>query len=220
MCWPHLWPTQGPHCTQESGHLDASKRSIFLLPVTFFWKALYVTRMVFCLLSYVTYIICTGGCAIPVTMSISHISGERGGLGSESTGTCETGSFVDFSWLPITETPRMAQHCGPTAALAVVSRDPTFAPWTPATSPENNHRVHLSLVCPRRGLVTRACVREGGKCPVPGAADRWLADRTEPAPRPPCQQTHTGFSLSRLGRVAVPGALSHARHLTCKCVHL
>ena len=131
-----------------------------------------------------------------------------------------TGSFVDFSWLPITETPRMAQHCGPTAALAVVSRDPTFAPWTPATSPENNHRVHLSLVCPRRGLVTRACVREGGKCPVPGAADRWLADRTEPAPRPPCQQTHTGFSLSRLGRVAVPGALSHARHLTCKCVHL
>jgi len=145
---------------------------------------------VFCRTLHTLYVLAAAG-GIPVTMSINHISGERGGLGSESTGTCDTGSFVDFSWLPITETPRMAQHCGPTAALAVVSRDPTFAPWTPATSPENNHRVHLSLVCPRRGLVTRACVWEGGKCPVPGAADRWLADHTEPAPRPPCQQTHT-----------------------------
>jgi len=65
---------------------------------------------------------------------------------------CDTGSFVDFSRLPVTETSRMAQHCGPTAAVAFVSRDPTFAPRTPATSPENNRRVHLSLVCPRRGL--------------------------------------------------------------------
>ena len=60
----------------------------------------------------------------------------------------------------------MAQHCGPTAAVAVVSRDPTFAPRTPVTSPENNHRVRLSLVCPRRELVTGACVQEGGKCPT------------------------------------------------------
>jgi len=80
------------------------------------------------------------------------------------------GSFVGFSRLPITETPpRMAQHCGPTAAVAVVSRDPTFVPRTPATSPENNRRVHLSLVCPRQGLVTGACAREGGKCRSTGA---------------------------------------------------
>jgi len=139
---------------------------------------------------------------------------------------------VDFSRLPITETSRMAQHCGPTAAVAVVSRDQTFAPRTPATSPENNHRVHLSLVCPRRGLVTGACVQEGGKCPVPAPT---TADRTEPAPRPPCQQTHTAFSLSQPGRVAVPcrtasiglyskviqhPQLSHAHHLIYKCITL
>ena len=108
------------------------------------------------------------------------------------------GSFVGFSRLPITETPpRMAQHCGPTAAVAVVSRDPTFVPRTPATSPENNRRVHLCLVCPRQGLVT------GANVAVP--APSW-ADCTEPAPRPPlllrpppCQQTHTAFSHSRPG---------------------
>jgi len=96
---------------------------------------------------------------------------------------CDTGSFVDFSRLPITETPspRMAQHCGPTTAVAVVSLDPTFASRTPATSPENNRRVHLSLVCLRRGLVTGACVREGGKCPVPAPT---TADRTEPIATP------------------------------------
>jgi len=76
----------------------------------------------------------------------------------------------------------MAQHCGPIAAVAVVLRDPTFAPRTPATSPENNHRVHLSLVCPRRGLVTGACVREGGKCPV--LAPTTPADRLEPVAMP------------------------------------
>jgi len=70
------------------------------------------------------------------------------------------------SLLPIMETSCMAQHCGPTAAVAVISRDPTFAPRTPATSPNNNRRIHLSLVCPRRGLVTGVCVQEGGKCPV------------------------------------------------------
>ena len=37
---------------------------------------------------------------------------------------------------------------------------------SPDTSRENNRRVHLSLVCPRRGLVTGACVQEEGKCPV------------------------------------------------------
>jgi len=89
--------------------------------------------------------------ARPVTMSINQITGGGGGLGSESAGTMR---------------PRMAQHCGPTAAV-VVSCDPTFAPRTPTTSPENNCRVHLSLVCPRRGLVKGACVQEGGKCPVP-----------------------------------------------------
>ena len=103
-------------------------------------------------------------------MSINHITGGGGGgLGRESTGTMRysSGSFVDFSRLPITDTSRMAQHCGPTAAVGVVSRDPTFAPWTPTTSPENNRRVHLSLVCPRRVLVMGACFQEGSKCPVP-----------------------------------------------------
>ena len=120
--------------------------------------------------------------ARPVTMSINQITGGGGGLGSESAGTMR---------------PRMAQHCGPTAAV-VVSCDPTFAPRTPTTSPENNCRVHLSLVCPRRGLVKGACVQEGGQMSSTGA------DRTEPAPRTPCQQTHTAFSLSRPGGVAVP----------------
>jgi len=109
------------------------------------------------------------GCAArPVTMSINHITGGGGGLGSESPGTMRynSGSFVDFNRLPITETSRMAQHCGPTAAGAVVSRDPTFAPRTPVTSPKNICHVHLSLVCPRRGLVTGECVQEGGKCPT------------------------------------------------------
>ena len=59
----------------------------------------------------------------------------------------------------------MDQHCGPTAAVAVVSHDPTYAPQTPATSPENNCQIHLTLVCPRRGLVMGACVWEGGICP-------------------------------------------------------
>ena len=48
------------------------------------------------------------GCAArPVTMSISHITGGGGGgLGSESAGMMRysSGSFVDFSRLPITET--------------------------------------------------------------------------------------------------------------------
>jgi len=110
----------------------------------------------------------TSGCAARlVTMSISHITG-GGGLGSESAGTMRyTGSFVDFSRLPITEAPPMAQHCGLSAAVAVVSRDPT---------------VRLSLVCPRQGLVMGACAWEGGKCPVPAPT---TADRTEPAPCPP-----------------------------------
>ena len=129
-----------------------------------------------------------------------------------------SGSFVDFSRLPITESSRVAQHSGPTATVAVISRDPTLAPRTPATSPESNSRVHLSLVCPRRGLVTGGCVQEGGKCPVP--APTTPADRTEPAPRPPlpplllrpppCQQTHTVFSLSRPGGIAVPWLLQLA----------
>ena len=55
-------------------------------------------------------------------MIINHTTGGGGGLGSESAGTMQysSGSFVDFSRLPITETSRMAQHCGPTAAVAVV----------------------------------------------------------------------------------------------------
>jgi len=33
-------------------------------------------------------------------------------------------------------------------ARQLTSSDPTFAPRIPLSSPENNHRVHLSLVCP------------------------------------------------------------------------
>jgi len=123
-----------------------------------------------------------------------------------------SGSFVDFSRLPITESSRVAQHSGPTAAVAVISRDPILAPRTPATSPESNSRVHLSLVCPRRGLVTGGCVQKG--------ANVQYRRRTEPAPRPPlpplllrpppCQQTHTVFSLSRPGGIAVPWLLQLA----------
>ena len=184
----------------------------------------------------------TSGCtARLVTMSINHITGGGGGLGSESAGTMRysSGSFVDFSRLPIMESSRMAQHCGPTAAVAVVSRDPTFAPRTPATSPENNRHVHMS------GL-PQVRVSYGGMCPGRGQMSSTGADRTEPVPRPPCQETHTAFSLSRPGGVAVPWrtasiglyseviqhpqllptrcpqpiALSHARHLICKCVTL
>ena len=65
----------------------------------------------------------SGSIARPVTMSINHITG-GGGLGSESAGMMRysSGSFVDFSRLPITETPRTAQHRGPTAAVAVVHK--------------------------------------------------------------------------------------------------
>jgi len=47
-------------------------------------------------------------------MSINHITGGGGGLGSESAGTMRysSGSFVDFSRLPTAESSRMAQHCG------------------------------------------------------------------------------------------------------------
>jgi len=83
-------------------------------------------------------------------MSINHITGGGGGLGSESAGTMRysSGSFVDFRRLPITETPRTANTVGLLRAycscFTVVSRDPTFAVRIPATSPENNRRVHLS----------------------------------------------------------------------------
>jgi len=134
----------------------------------------------------------------------------------------------------------MAQHCGPTAAVAVVSRNPTFAPWTSATSPRKQpSRTSIS------GL-PQARVSYGGVCPGRGQMSSTGADRTEPAPRPPCQQTHTTFSLGRPGGVAVPWctasiglhseviqhplllptrcpqpiALSHTHHLICKCVTL
>ena len=47
-------------------------------------------------------------------MSINHITGGGGGLGSESAGTMRysSGSFVDFRRLPITETPRTANTVG------------------------------------------------------------------------------------------------------------
>jgi len=107
-----------------------------------------------------------------------------------------SGSFVDFSRLSITETLYMAQHCGPTAVVAVVSRDRTFAPRTPATSPENNRCVHQSLVWLRRGLVTGACVQVGGKRPEPAPT---TADRTESAPRPPCQHTRPSALVDLAG---------------------
>ena len=135
----------------------------FLLPVTFFWKALYVTRMVFCLLSYVTYIICTGGCARPVTMSINHISGERGGLGSESTGTCDTGSFVDFSWLPITAShgPTLWAYCSTCCRLTwpnICSLDtchlPRKQPSRTSVSGLPQTRVSYEGMCPGRGKMS------------------------------------------------------------------
>jgi len=61
----------------------------------------------------------------------------------------------------------MAQHCVPTAAVAVVSRDPTFAPQTPATSPENNvsgllqARVSYGVMCPGRGQMSSTGADDG-----------------------------------------------------------
>jgi len=120
------------------------------------------------------------------------------------------GSFVGFSRLPITETPpRMAQHCGPTAAVAVVSRDPTFVPRTPATSPENNRRVHLSLVCPRRGLVTGACAREGGKCRSTGA----VVGRRRPTVQSLRHARHCCWGRLRVNRHTRPSAIvDRGRH--------
>jgi len=149
-------------------------------------------------------------------------------LKSAGTMRYSSGSFVDFSQLPITETSRMVQHCGPTAAVAVISRNLTFAPRTPATSPENNRCVHLSLVCPRQGLVTGACVKERCKFPVPAPT---TAD-VQSLHHDLCVNRHTRPSaLVGWGRHAVAAAasilptccpqpitLSHARHLICKCV--
>jgi len=61
----------------------------------------------------------------------------------------------DFSRLPIMETSRAVYgrhwvslrqpRLEPIShSRQLISRDPTFAPRTPATSPENNRRVHLS----------------------------------------------------------------------------
>jgi len=108
---------------------------------------------------------------------------------------------------------------------------------------------HLPRKQPSRTSVSglpQARVSYGGMCPGRGQMSRTGADRTEPAPHPPCQQTHMAFSLSRPGGVAVPWrtasiglhseviqhsqmlptrcpqpiVLSHARHLICKCITL
>jgi len=72
-------------------------------------------------------------------VSINHITG-GGGLGSESAGTMRysSGSFMDFSQLPITETTRMAQHCGRTTAVAVVHkpRPPVNITWPDICCPD------------------------------------------------------------------------------------
>ena len=79
-------------------------------------------------------------------------------LGSELAGTMRHSSSSvvgDFSRLPITETSRAAYgrhwvglrqpRLEPIShSHQLTSRDPTFAPRTPATSPENNHCVHQS----------------------------------------------------------------------------
>jgi len=75
----------------------------------------------------VLFIISSGSAARPVTMSIitrpslcvqrtattNHSHNRRRSCGSESAGTMRCSSFVDFSRLPVTETPRMG-YIGPT----------------------------------------------------------------------------------------------------------
>jgi len=110
-------------------------------------------------------------------MSINHITGGGGGLGSESAGTMRysSGSFVDFSRLPITETPRTANTVGLLQQLlsSHLTRHlfPEHLPPPPKTT--------VAYIWLRRGLFAGACVREGGTCRVPALA-----------PHP----THTAFS--------------------------
>jgi len=84
----------------------------------------------------------------------------------------------------------MAQHCGPTAAVGVVSRDPTFAPWTPTTSPRKQ---------PSRTSVSglpQARVSYGGMFPGRGQMSSTGADRTDSAPLPLCQYVAASHQLS------------------------
>jgi len=94
----------------------------------------------------------------------------------------DTGSFVDFSWLPITETPVWPNTVGllqllllstSHACRQLTSRDLTFAPLHTRPSFENKCRVRL----PPARVSYGACVWEGGKCPVPAPT---MDDRTEP----------------------------------------
>jgi len=99
------------------------------------------------------------------TMSINHITGGGGGLGSESAGTIQysSGSFVECGLQPAANNGDTSH--GPTLALHLLPGQ------LPPPPPENNRHVHLSLVCPRRGLVTGVCVQEGGKMSSSSADD-------------------------------------------------
>jgi len=143
--------------------------------------------------------------ARPVTMSINHITGGGGGLGSESAGTmrCSSGSFVDFSRLPITETPRTAQHCGPTAAVLLSSHVTRHLLSGYLPPPPKTTVAYICLVCPRRGLVTGACPGRGQMSST-GADDgrpyRACAMPVFSLSRPgsPCRGCHLRTSVNQL----------------------
>ena len=133
-------------------------------------------------------------------MSINHITGGGGGgLGSESAGTmrytCSSGSFVDFSRLPITET--LWAYCSCCCRLT----------WPDICSPDT---CHLPRKQPSRTSVSgllQARVSYGGMCPGRGQMSSTGADDGRPyrACATPSVSTHTAFSLSRPGGgVAVP----------------
>jgi len=104
-------------------------------------------------------------------------------------------------WLVVRPTNSQTRSLLTAAAAVLVTdslTDADICPLTRPPLPEGNCRVRL----PWRGLVT------GGLVPGEGANVEYRRRRRptvpEPAPCPRCQQTHTAFSLSRPGGIAVP----------------
>jgi len=86
------------------------------------------------------------------------------------------------------------------AHIMYYSRDPTFAPQTPAPSPENNRQVHLSLVCPTARISCR------GMCPEKGQMSSTGADNGRPYRACAMLDSHGLQPLVDRGRSALAAA--------------